>query len=159
MHTAPLADPNPRLADLLAERPPALEARRLLTYVCAVARRPPLDQDLVTGMTARCHAEAVQASVANALAARSPEAALAAVEHARRSLLTLRAVLAVAVGEGTLHVVQFRILAQQLTRSREALGELARRARELAGRDRGGRGSPLDTGRHPAGQGGYPWAT
>ncbi|MBI5481484.1 MAG: hypothetical protein HY906_21680, partial [Deltaproteobacteria bacterium] len=54
MLTRPIATnepPGPSLADLLAEREPAREARRLLTWVCVVSRRPPLDRDLVTGMT------------------------------------------------------------------------------------------------------------
>jgi hypothetical protein len=125
--------PRPSLADLLAEREPTREARRLLTWVCVVSRRPPLDRDLVTGMTARCHAEAVCASLRTALGARDTLAALAATEHARRALLHLRAVLYVALGERLLHKVQFDILSKQAGRVQRALDDVAARARGLGG--------------------------
>jgi hypothetical protein len=122
---------RPSLADLLAEREPAREARRLLTWICAVSRRPPLDGDLVTAMTARCHAEAVCAAVRTALGARDTLAALRGAEDARRALLHLRAVLYVALGERLLHKVQFDILSRQAGRTQRALDDLAARARSL----------------------------
>jgi hypothetical protein len=123
--------PRPSLADLLAEREPAREARRLLTWICAVSRRPPLDRDLVTAMTARCYAETVCASLRTALGARDTAAALRDTEHARRALLHLRAVLYVALGERLLHKVQFDILSRQAGRTRRALDSVATRARGL----------------------------
>jgi hypothetical protein len=138
MHTRPIETnespcelPRPSLADLLAEREPAREARRLLTWICAVSRRPPLDRDLVTAMTARCHAEAVCAALRTALGARDTVAALRDAEHARRALLHLRAVLYVALGERLLHKVQFDILSRQAGRTQRALDDLAARARGL----------------------------
>jgi hypothetical protein len=141
MHTHPIDTHEamtPSLADLLAEREPAREARRLLTWVCAVSRRPPLDGDLVTAMTARCHAEAVCAALRTALRARDTLAALRDTEHARRALLHLRAVLCVALGERLLHRVQFDILARQAARTQRALDEVAARARGLGAAGRQG---------------------
>jgi hypothetical protein len=129
---APFADePRPSLADLLVEPEPMREARRLLVWVVAVSRRPPLDRDLVTAMTARCHAEAMCASVQTALRAREPTVALRDAEHARRALLHLRAVLHVALGEGLLHPVQFDILSRQAGRAQRALDGLVARAAGL----------------------------
>jgi hypothetical protein len=151
MHTHPIdayESPTPSLADLLAEREPAREARRLLTWVCAVSRRPPLDGDLVTAMTARCHAEAVCASLRTALRAHDTLTALRDTEHARRALLHLRAVLCVALAERLLHQVQFHILARQAARTQRALDEVAARARSLGAAGR--RAVPQTADNRPA---------
>ena len=122
---------RPSLADLLEEPEPMREARRLLVWLCAVSRRPPLDGDLVTAMTVRCHAEAMCTSVQAALRARDPAAALRDAEHARRALLHLRALLHVALSEQLLHKVQFDILTRQAGRTNRALDALASRAAGL----------------------------
>jgi hypothetical protein len=133
-HTVAINEaPRRSLADLLAEREPTREARRLLTWICVVSRRPPLDRDLVTAMTARCHAEAVCAALRTALGAHDTVAAVRATAHARRALLHLRAVLYVALGERLLHKVQFDILSQQAGRVQRALDEVAARALGLGG--------------------------
>jgi hypothetical protein len=153
MHTRsiePYAAPAPSLADLLAEREPAREARRLLTWVRAVSRRPPLDGDLVTAMTARCHAEAVCAALRTALRARDTLTALRDTERARSALLLLRAVLCVAVSERLLHRVQFDILARQAARTQRALDEMAARARGLGAAGRRGRALPSTLDNQPA---------
>jgi hypothetical protein len=124
-------EPRPSLIELLTEPEPMREARRLLVWVCAVSRRPPLDGDLVTAMTARCHAEAMCASTKTALRARDPATALRDAEHARRALLHLRAVLYVALSERLLHKVQFDILSRQAGRTKRALDALASRAAGL----------------------------
>jgi hypothetical protein len=123
--------PRPSLAELLVEPEPLQEARRLLVWICAASRHPPLDGDLVTAMTARCHAEAVCASLQTALRAPEPCAALRDADHARRALLHLRAVLYVALSEGLLHKVQFDILSRQAGRTKRALDGLAARASGL----------------------------
>jgi hypothetical protein len=122
---------SPSLADLLGEREPAREARRLMAWVNTVSRRPPLDRDMVTAMTARCHAEAVYASLPTALGARDSVAYLRDAEHARHALMHLRAVLSVALSERLLHRVQFDILSRQAGRTQRALEKLAAQAQDL----------------------------
>ncbi len=58
-------------------------------------------------------------------------AALRDADHARRALLTLRAVLYVALSERLLHKVQFDILSRQAGRTKRALDALAMRANAL----------------------------
>jgi hypothetical protein len=119
------------LADLLAEREPERQARRLRTWIRAAAGRPPLGRDPALAAAVTARADAVCAALARALAATAPPAALACAHDARRALAELRALLYVALREGALHKVQFDLLSRQAGAASRSLGEVALRARAL----------------------------
>jgi len=107
---------NRPIADLLAERQPEREVRRLAAWLRAAAAQEPLVRDPACGAALGGRVQALGAALARALAADEPAAAGRAVREARRALLEVRALLAIARDDGALHEVQFDLLGEQAAR-------------------------------------------
>jgi hypothetical protein len=119
------------LADLVAEREPTREARRLRNWLRAAAMSPELARDPALSAALSSCAHAVCHALARALAAAELHEASAALRDARRSVLQLRALLYVALAEGGLHRVQFDLLSAQAVRAADHIGEAMTRLRVL----------------------------
>jgi hypothetical protein len=133
------------MADLLAEREPERQVRRLGAWLRAAAREEPLVRDPACGAALGGRVQALGEALARTLAADDPAAALTAVRGARRALLEVRALLAVARDEGVLHEVQFDLLTGQAARVAAELDGVELRAGALgwaAGRPESGQTQP-----------------